>query len=67
MKKFTLKKAKGRKYIELVQVDSDDWFYDIRYFNTRKPEKGGMITKNQIPKWTAMYTKNGYSVTEEDI
>lgn len=69
MKKFKFTKKRGRKIVEIVQRDRDDWFYDVNRIekSTGKIVETSMIIKGEVPRWKADYEKAGFSVTVEDI
>jgi hypothetical protein len=67
MKKYTCKKAKGRKTVQIVQLDKEDWFYSVKHISSGKIVEQGMIIKNQIPLYTTKYKGAGDSIVIEDI
>ena len=67
MKAYKVKKLKSRRTIEIVQMDTDDWFYKLKIFNGAKVTESGMIIKDQIQIYLDKYKREGYSIIEEDI
>lgn len=63
----TYKFAKGRKRVEIVATDDDNWFFIVTAFRPGKTEKIGMIVVKDIQLWIDKYKREGFSVEEGDI
>jgi len=69
MKKFTVTKPRSPKLTEIIQKDSDNWFYDVfqRAKKDRKVLHESMITVRDVPMWLSHFKRDGYNIVEEDI
>jgi hypothetical protein len=64
-KKYTFQK--GRKKVEIVAVDADNWFFIVTSFRPGKAEKIGMIVVKDVQLWVDKYKREGFSMEEVDI
>jgi hypothetical protein len=70
MKIYKISKPRSRKYTEIQQNDSYDWFYTLTHYNNKKKEKvteRGTVIKKDLHLWLDRYNSEGYSTQEEDI